>query len=83
MRATLLRLNFRKASLFLQYGEIKLPGKNFTETDPICLIASSNLLKYISLVRISTKMRKLILDLLMLKHAVQETKCYLRKVLTP
>lgn len=72
--ATLLQLNFCKASLFLQYGEIKLPGKYFTETDPICSIASSNLLKYISLVRISTKMGKLILDLLMLKYAAQLQK---------
>lgn len=71
MWATLLQLNFCKASLFLQYEEIKLPGKHFTETDPICSIASSSLLKYISLGRISTKMGKLILDLLMLKYAVQ------------
>lgn len=68
---TLLRLNFRKANLFLQYGEIKLQGKYFTETGPICSIASSNLLKYISFVRISTKIGKLILDLLMLKYAGQ------------
>lgn len=69
--ATLLQLNFCKASLFLQYGEIKSTGKYFTETDPICSIASSNLLKYINLVRISTKMGKLILDLLMLKYAAK------------
>lgn len=68
--ATLLQLNFCKASLFLQYGEIKSPGKYFTETDPICSIASTNLPKYISLLRISTKMGKLISDLLMLKYAV-------------
>lgn len=36
--AALLRLNFWKANLFLQYGEIKLLGEYLTATGPMCLI---------------------------------------------
>ena len=37
--APLLRLNFCKADLFLQCGEIKLLGEYLTETGPMHLIA--------------------------------------------